>query len=278
MRRVEQHAHAEAHAEAEAPGACLNCGAALEGRFCGFCGQRALRLDVSLRELLHEGLHELLHVDGRILGSLRLLFTRPGRLTAEMLAGRRQRYVSPVRLYLVCSVLFFVTLAWVVPGPRHSAETHGKDRGATATAPVTREVSATSKGLHTGGDAAAYMHNVWGRAPKAAFLLVPVFALLTMSLIRRRVRFFVPHLYFALHVHSFLFLALSLFLLVGRASTYWITVAATLVLPPVYLVAAAREAFEIGWGEALWKSLLVLAVYGLVLATAVVTVLVIALF
>jgi hypothetical protein len=39
-----------------------------------------------------------------------LLTLRPGRLTQEYLAGRRQRYIVPVRLYLTASFLFFVCL------------------------------------------------------------------------------------------------------------------------------------------------------------------------
>jgi hypothetical protein len=42
-------------------------------------------------------------------------------------------------------------------------------------------------------DRRAFTAAVWTRAPKAAFVMVPAFGLLTMALFRRRVRFFVPH-------------------------------------------------------------------------------------
>lgn len=51
---------------------------------------------------------EVLDVDGRIFRTIRLLFTRPGQLTADFLSGRRARYVHPLRLFLVVSGLYFL--------------------------------------------------------------------------------------------------------------------------------------------------------------------------
>jgi len=42
------------------------------------------------------------------LGSLRLLLFRPGALTTEYLSGRRVRFLPPLRLYLICSVAYFL--------------------------------------------------------------------------------------------------------------------------------------------------------------------------
>ena len=256
-----------------APGVCQNCQAALVGPYCGFCGQRAIRIDVSLGELLREGVHEFLHLDSRIFLTLRLLLTRPGQLTADVLAGRRARYVSPIRLYLVSSILFFLLLAALVQVPppgvalevdQNLDEVHFSDRG------FDRWVKqAIRRGA---ADPEAFIRGVSSRAPKAAFVLVPVFGLLTMATFRRRVRFFVPHLYFALHFHSFVFLALIAVLMLGR----WISeplALLVLLLPGAYLVAAARKTFETSWVEALWKSLLVATTYCVLLATAIVAVL-----
>src|SRR5204863_410628 len=83
----------------------------LQGRFCHACGQKAAASDVSLHELLHEGLEEFAHVDGKAARTLKLLVTKPGALTKEFLEGRRARYISPLRLYLTCSLLFFALSA-----------------------------------------------------------------------------------------------------------------------------------------------------------------------
>ena len=90
------------------PASCANCGAALQGRFCSACGQKATSPRVTLHDFAHDVWHELAHVDGKIVQTLGLLLFKPGALTAEFLRGRRVRYVSPLRVYLTCSALILV--------------------------------------------------------------------------------------------------------------------------------------------------------------------------
>lgn len=93
------------------PAACRNCAAALAGPFCAQCGQRAMPPDPTLREIVAEAWETFVAVDGKVLSSIRLLLTRPGALTAEYLLGHRARFLPPLRLYLVCSVLYFLVAA-----------------------------------------------------------------------------------------------------------------------------------------------------------------------
>ncbi|HEX7180212.1 MAG TPA: DUF3667 domain-containing protein [Thermoanaerobaculia bacterium] len=81
----------------EIPSACLNCGEKLLGNFCSQCGQEAADLHRPLRELTSDFLDNVLNLDTRLLRTIPLLF-RPGRLTREYRAGRRARYVRPLRL------------------------------------------------------------------------------------------------------------------------------------------------------------------------------------
>jgi hypothetical protein len=64
--------------------ACLNCGRPLPGRYCPGGDQKRRDTDPTLREFLHESTAELTQWDGRIPGTLRALFVRPGRLTQEI--------------------------------------------------------------------------------------------------------------------------------------------------------------------------------------------------
>ena len=89
------------------PEACYNCGTALSGSFCGACGQKSQQLDPSLADFLHDLSHELLHVDGKIFRSVAALLFRPGVLTRDYFEGKKARWISPIRLYLVFSVIFF---------------------------------------------------------------------------------------------------------------------------------------------------------------------------
>ncbi len=60
---------------------------------------------------------DYLTVDSKIFRSVKALLFKPGFLTNEYLAGRRARYVSPLRLYLVATFLFFfiVTINSKIP-------------------------------------------------------------------------------------------------------------------------------------------------------------------
>lgn len=92
-------------------GLCRNCEAPLAGAYCSACGQQDLPVDPTLRELAAEAWDAFASVDGKLLASLRLLIARPGALTREYLVGHRASYLPPLRLYLVCSVVYFVVSA-----------------------------------------------------------------------------------------------------------------------------------------------------------------------
>ncbi len=100
-------------------GPCPNCGAPPGDRYCGHCGQRVAELRPTLHELLHEAFHEFSHVDGKALRTVGLLLFRPGRLTREFVEGKRARSITPIRLYLLASVLFFGLIALQPPGNLH---------------------------------------------------------------------------------------------------------------------------------------------------------------
>jgi hypothetical protein len=90
---------------------CANCGAQLTGPYCAQCGQHGHVETPTLWEFIHEYLHHYVALDGKLGRSLWLLLRYPGRLTTEYLAGRRQRYIKPLQLYLTISFLFFIALS-----------------------------------------------------------------------------------------------------------------------------------------------------------------------
>src|SRR5262245_11850574 len=95
---------------------CLNCGVPLAGPFCSACGQRNIPPYPSVRELVIDAFWELSGWDGRFVATVRELFRHPGSLTREFLEGRRARYLSPLRLYLMASLVYFLAGA-VAPKP-----------------------------------------------------------------------------------------------------------------------------------------------------------------
>jgi hypothetical protein len=86
---------------------CANCLAPVATLFCGECG--VPRIDtrpVTTRRFVGDIVNEVTSVDSLTIRSLRSLFTRPGELTKEYLAGRTRWYLSPVRLYLLIFGVF----------------------------------------------------------------------------------------------------------------------------------------------------------------------------
>jgi hypothetical protein len=186
---------------------CGNCGTALGGAFCHVCGQKATGPDVSLHDFFHEAFHEFAHVDGKIVQTLRLLLTKPGLLTKEFLSGRR--YVSPLRVYLVCSLLFFALAAFAPEAAQPFFRvTKADGEAGLDPAAVQRLRDAASRQASI-----AIIHDF----PRAMFALMPAFGLLTWVLYRKVRPFYAAHLYYSIHFHAFMFcvLAVSLVLALG---------------------------------------------------------------
>jgi hypothetical protein len=85
--------------------ACRNCALPLAPaqRFCGSCGQRVIEGRLTMREIAHDFMHALLHVDHSIFSLIRALLTRPGHVARDYVDGRRKRYFGPFA-FLVISV------------------------------------------------------------------------------------------------------------------------------------------------------------------------------
>jgi hypothetical protein len=240
-----------------APGdACANCGEALNGVYCHGCGQKAASPNVSLHEFFHEAFHEFAHLDGKIVSTLKLLLTKPGQLTKEFLEGRRSRYISPLRTYLTCSLLFFALAAVAPQADRpffHVTKVTAHDEQFDPETRARMLEEATEKANH------ALVHNF----PRAMFVLMPVFGLLTWVLYRKSRRFYAAHLYYAVHFHAFVFLALSasipLRLVFGKTG-----LSLVMLLISVYHFASLRRVFggsrlQTAWkGSALYVTYLVL--------------------
>jgi hypothetical protein len=223
---------------------CPNCGTTLEGPFCGQCGQKVAPLNPSFGEFLHDLIHELAHVDSKIVQSVRLLLLRPGFLSREHFDGRRSRYVSPIRLYLVFSLLYFAVAAFspvsamritFKPGPNDDPQ-YAEMRRA--------ELQATANEVLT--------H--W--TPRAMFVLVPAFAGLVALAARRSGRNYPQHLYFALHLHAAWFFAGSVVAAARIANVPPLSSAVSglaSLYGAVYFVLAFRRAYDAPLAGSIWR-------------------------
>lgn len=91
---------------------CPNCETTSQRQFCCECGQkRPDDADLSLRHAAQYVAEELLDLDGRIPGTIWMLFARPWQLTLDFLEGRRARHAHPLRLFLAFGAVFFLVRA-----------------------------------------------------------------------------------------------------------------------------------------------------------------------
>ena len=185
----------------------------MSGPYCASCGQKKRDTNLTLREFLHEatrarelGRQDPEHAQDPVLQA---------RCPHGRLSGRPARLLSPLRLYLICSLAFFVSK------PIAEAISNRSFRS-IATISITNpdgSTSLTPEGLEEleaglparifGRDrllrAVANLEQ-WNREvnavlPKAMFILLPMFAFLTMLAWRRRLPRYPAHLYLALHLH-----------------------------------------------------------------------------
>lgn len=247
---------------------CEDCGRERVGVYCHHCGQRHGKHDLSLRHVMTDVVRDLTHWDARVLTTLRLLVFHPGQLTCAYLAGRRTRYVPPLRLYIFLSFLLFLVLGMA---PAHfNVQGRTSFDGGSATE-ETRELAPAPKGSSE-AELPKAMNDLNAKARKALhepevfqehlihwsshamFVLLPLFAGLLALLFLGSRRYFVEHVIFSIHVHSFaflLFLAEALLnLLPWKAAGSlgsWLLLAL-----PVYLGVALKRVY----GEPVWKILL----------------------
>lgn len=89
---------------------CLNCGADAPGNFCAACGQETATEPRPLAAALRDAISRNLGREGRLRRTLALLLFAPGALTLEHRAGRRVRYLRPLQVYLLASVVVFAAV------------------------------------------------------------------------------------------------------------------------------------------------------------------------
>jgi len=261
-----------------APGrVCLDCGAPLTGRFCAVCGQKDEPLKRGLKDLALEFFQHPL-IDTKLWKSLVPLVLRPGALTDEYLAGRRTRYVRPLKLYLTVSVTFFALLALVVPRGAVKVQVGtGASVGPAEVTPATprEQMHLPLKWLDDrfqrklealegpGGETFAQAVGVrtTERIPKMVFLLLPLSAVLFKLFWWER--YFVEHLVFSLHLHAYAFLAGLL--LVPQLPLLTL---GFLVWSSVYAALAFKHVYRQGWVKTLMKLAALTLAYSLLLSAA----------
>lgn len=267
--------------------ACLNCAQPLpepRPRFCPACGQETKLRPPTLAEFVQQFGGAWFATEGALWRTLKLLLLRPGELTRQYLAGRRRHYVLPLRLYLSVSLVVLLLLR-LAAGQASDAGHPAVQVDSGDNAGLQLELGPGRVGLKDGvfycehlpgwvcarlqrrldGDARTLAREMGqvgerlvGNLGAAMFVLLPGFALwLKLAWLNRRLRY-TEHLVFALHLHSFWFLALALMLpeLPGLS-------ALAMLALPAYALAALKRVYGGRWWPLLLRAAFVSALYAL---------------
>jgi Protein of unknown function (DUF3667) len=246
---------------------CLNCGERTPGNFCPTCGQANDNFHVSTWKIVSDFVGDYLTVDLKFFKSVLPLIFKPGFLTREFCAGRRLRYISPFRLYLFISFVYFFLL------PFYSGQLLHFDLNKPPTTEIPSSSSKDSKKpseiqVHTGDEERddkitkainekvekvvstngknlpkLLMETFVEQFPKIMFVLLPIFAIFLKLLYLRSKRFYAEHLIFALHFHSFGFLLLTADTLLGKPDLF----AWTPLVLSIYLYWSMKIVYRSSW-------------------------------
>lgn len=282
--------------------ACLNCGAPLSGPFCSACGQRSVPPRPTTRELVGDAYGELVGWDGKLARTVRLLLVHPGGLTREVIEGRRIHYVTSVKLYLMCSVLYFLVQAGAplpdlgasfdvgfgvgvgetpTPGEAAFAKAITSGRGSLSEAErglLEREIESQPwllRGMFRAmaEDYRGLMRRAGDAMPRVLFVLIPVLAAVLALFYRGR--HYPEHLYFAVHFGAFVFIVLTIESLTAYTRSLVAIAAAQLIgalVILVYGIVAQRRVYGGSWLVTGAKAVGVSVVYGALWSSVVLAV------
>ena len=260
---------------------CRNCGAETHGRYCHECGQDVFAgTEQPIVNLAGEVLENAFALDAKAPKTILYLLFRPGFLSEEYRNGRINRYVSPVKLFWMVTLILFALLI-----SQNNSVTKANSRKSKNIIEVNfdnsiKDTVNTDTGVIEENDSGKRFDTITNSErekkinewfikylPYVSFLLIPVFALLLMLFFRRAKYYYMYHLMFAVHFHTFLYLFLTLLnlpdLFVAHTVHYpdWCNFL-FFITPGIYLTIALRKFYQTKrWRRTMWKAISIILLY-----------------
>ncbi|HEX8268805.1 MAG TPA: DUF3667 domain-containing protein [Flavobacterium sp.] len=93
---------------------CKNCRHEYELKYCNTCGQAAsMNGRLEAPDLAKDIFHSIFHTGSGFTFTISRLFTEPEVVLRGYIGGQRKIYFSPIKLFLVCSVVFLTVKHYV---------------------------------------------------------------------------------------------------------------------------------------------------------------------
>ncbi|MGE5399064.1 MAG: DUF3667 domain-containing protein [Bacteroidota bacterium] len=272
--------------------------------YCPDCGQQNHSLKVPFKHLILEVLEGTIHLDTKIFQTFKGLLLHPGFLTREFNTGKRATYVPPVRIYVFVSFIFFM-LASMLPGNVSTSSSvketekkgiekkeHKQKSTGVSLFAVNDEVpegmsqkqydSLVAMGKKNNSKFGNFVmeksleikdeegkkefkHKLMKNISYLMFILMPLFALIVFLFHLKKGHYYYEFLIYSIHLHSFLFLLFSVFILLSKiwGSGYLFLI--MLLISTYYLIVSMKNSFPQDTSAAVLKSLSVSVIYALAL-------------
>lgn len=264
---------------------CPNCGNHATGNYCNQCGQETHLHKDTLWALTVHFVGHYFHYDSKFWQTLKTLISSPGKLTLAYWNKQRNRYLSPISLYLFVSFVFFFFFISVTSSKSERAQTGQAAIEQAITQDEDRESDSIANATierytgHTNAvQAASRKHQYFANkdaqkefgeqlihnSPKLFFFMIPLMAIILKVLfLRRKELTIVHHTIFSIHIQSFYFLCLLPTL--NQFENTIVTVIDFILVasPIVYTSIALRKVYGTGWLKAIIYNLVIIISYGI---------------
>lgn len=271
---------------------CPNCQANFDSsfNFCPNCGQSNKDLKLNFKYFIAEFLSGMFNLDSKVFRTLKLLFLKPGKLSKEFIAGKRNAYIPPVRLYLIGSLIYF-SISSVFNDPITFSNNIENEPGRASNiitfnnldslhTIISEEDSLKKLGsgnsflsenlgkerlkkMSTKEGRKQFKDNIMQYIPIGMFIFVPITALLFFLLFRQNT-FYIEHLIFVIHIQTLFYLLFTflniLELIINSNLMKIITVISFLSILLIWI----KKYYGVKWISAVGKSILFLLMYSFI--------------
>jgi uncharacterized protein DUF3667 len=213
---------------------CPNCENefSASNNYCPYCGQVNKPQRLGFKFIITDLLSANFNLDSKIVITLKLLILSPAGLTREFFLGRRTKYLSPIRLYLLISFIYFFVLSLDpedsnnlvktndniitsdsvenISGLINYSENDTLDNDSKGTSYLKNNLMGKVKRLNSEAGKLMFKQLFQKYTSVGMFILIPLTAFLFFILFFSGTYYF-QHLVFSFHLQSLIFLLFTLF-------------------------------------------------------------------
>ena len=253
---------------------CPNCEKEFDSNFnyCPYCGQKNIDPDPKLKHFLSEFLSANFNLDSKIFITLKALLLKPAELSKAFLAGKREKYLTPVRLYFVVSLVYFFLLsinldkdAGIVEINETNTELNDSTNNLSifidevnpdTLSSMEKKVYHNIKLLKTPTGQQMFKQILKKNISLGMFAFIPLTALILFMLFRKKTVYYIPNLIFAIHLQSLIFLWFSFLILIGFILDFTILKVVGLLFLAYIIFRWIKAFYETSLAKTIWKMFL----------------------